>query len=113
MNYAFTFDSNNRIVGIFVAGKEIGKPGTTWGNYTVSKMNITGEEAFAEQTYIHTGEEGIPEEISNGIAEQALEEEEEAPDLSAIQKESNSQANQEEVGVDTELPFLPDDYQDE
>jgi hypothetical protein len=112
MNYALTFDSDNRIVGIFVAGKDTGKGGTGWGSYTVAKMNITDEE-------------GLPEEFPNGPSSQASEEfgEEdgigENPNVSAeqvLEEEEGEEEEEEETpnvedGSNQELPFLPDDYQ--
>ncbi len=120
MNYALTFDSNNRIVGIFIAGKDAGQRETTWGNYTAVRMNVSSEEAPSDESYTHISDEGIPEQIPNDPTSQASEEdsEEDIPgenpnDLAELGEEEEEVEEAPNIGdsANQELTFLPDDYQ--
>jgi len=119
MNYVLKFDSNKRLLGIFVAAKDTGKSGTSWGNYIGTRMNISSEEEPSEEPYTNISDEGISEQISNNPTSQASEEDseedipEENPNIPAEQvvAEEVEEAPNIEDSADQELTFLPDDYQ--
>ena len=77
MNYVLKFDSNKRLLGIFVAAKDTGKSGTSWGNYIATRMNISNEEEPGDEPYTNNGDEDISEEISDNPISQDLEEDSE------------------------------------
>lgn len=119
MNYALTFDSNNRLLGIFVAAKDTGKSGTSWGNYVATRMNISNEEEPGDEPYANTSDGGSSGEISNNpiIQEEEEDSEEDIPEENPNVPAGQDVAEEEEEvpniedSANQEITLLPDDYQ--
>jgi hypothetical protein len=105
LNYSLIFDNNQRVLGVVVLGKNIKSESIPEGYRKTLAMAEIPENDFNVNSQENAYHDEDYEESPNNSGEQPS-------TVNGDQKTANTQTdNEEENSADTELPYLPHDYQ--